>query len=138
MPVVTRRFFMTLLMLAAGHSLASEPIINLSVSGEVAPGVYGRVDIGNSPPPQVVYTRPIVVIQQGAPVHAGPVYLHVPPGHAKKWSKHCHKYNACAQPVYFVKSVEYESGAKKRGSEKSHGKENGKGKGKENGKGNNK
>ena len=34
---------------------------------------------------------------------SGPLYLHVPPGHAKKWSQHCARYNACNRPVYFVK-----------------------------------
>jgi hypothetical protein len=34
----------------------------------------------------------------------------VPPGHAKKWSKHCREYNACDREVYFVKSEEYEPG----------------------------
>ena len=27
----------------------------------------------------------------------------MPPGQAKKWSKHCGRYNACGRPVYFVK-----------------------------------
>jgi hypothetical protein len=39
-----------------------------------------------------------------------PIYLHVPPGHAKNWRKHCHEYHACGRPVYFVKSAEYEPG----------------------------
>src|SRR2546425_10235251 len=33
---------------------------------------------------------PVVVAE---PVQ--PIYLHVPPGHAKHWRKHCHEYNAC-------------------------------------------
>jgi hypothetical protein len=33
--------------------------------------------------------------------------LRVPPGHAKHWSKHCHKYGACGQPVYFVEESWY-------------------------------
>jgi hypothetical protein len=36
--------------------------------------------------------------------------MHVPPGHARDWSKHCRKYDACGVPVYFVKSREYEPG----------------------------
>ena len=36
-----------------------------------------------------------------------PVYMHVPPGHAKDWGKHCRKYNACGQPVYFVEDRWY-------------------------------
>ena len=33
--------------------MAGEPTIHVSVGGEVAPGVYGRVDFGNAPPPPV-------------------------------------------------------------------------------------
>jgi hypothetical protein len=48
----------------------------------------------------VVRHAPVGVVYQ-------PVYLHVPPGHAKHWSKHCSKYNACGHPVYFVKDGWY-------------------------------
>jgi hypothetical protein len=104
------------ILLFAQAASASAANVSVSVAGEVAPGVYGRVDIGNTPPP-LVYPQPVVIMKQARP--AAPVYLHVPPGHAKKWDKHCHKYNACSQPVYFVKSAEYESGHKGR-KEKKH------------------
>lgn len=81
--------------------------LRVIVASEIAPGVYGRVEIGNAPPPPLVYPKPVIVVAQPSGQPARPVYLHVPPGHAKKWSKHCHKYNACGQPVYFVKSEEY-------------------------------
>ena len=29
----------------------------------------------------------------------------MPPGHAKKWGKHCHRYNACGRQVYFVQET---------------------------------
>lgn len=83
---------------------ASDVNFGVSVGGEVAPGVYGQVNIGNTRP-ALVYAQPMVIVQPGRPM--APVYMHVPPGHAKKWSKHCHKYNACNRPVYFVKSAEY-------------------------------
>jgi len=87
--------------------------VRVTISGEVAPGVYGRVDFGSRPPPPLVYPQPVVVVRQArAPA---PVYLHVPPGHAKNWSKHCSKYDACNRPVYFVKSAEYEPGYKHPG-----------------------
>ena len=38
----------------------------------------------------------------------GPIYLRVPPGHQKEWKKHCHAYNACGRPVYFVRDDWYE------------------------------
>jgi hypothetical protein len=37
-----------------------------------------------------------------------PIYLHVPPGHAKNWRKHCREYNACGERVYFVQNDWYE------------------------------
>jgi hypothetical protein len=33
----------------------------------------------------------------------------VPPGHEKHWSKHCGKYGACGQPVYFVREDWYQA-----------------------------
>ena len=92
--------------------LAAAQDVRVTISGEVAPGVYGRVDIGSRPPP-LVFPQPVVVVRQArAPA---PIYLHVPPGHAKNWSKHCRKYDACNRPVYFVKSAEYEPGYKHPG-----------------------
>jgi hypothetical protein len=79
------------------------------ISSDVQPGVYGRVDIGGAPPPLLVYPEPVVVVRQPQSVQVQPLYLHVPPGHAKHWSKHCREYDACGLPVYFVKSAEYES-----------------------------
>jgi hypothetical protein len=79
------------------------------ISGEVLPGVYGRVQVGNIPPP-VVYVRPVIIASQPRRTPLTPIYLHVPPGHARNWSKHCSHYHACSQPVYFVKSAEYEPG----------------------------
>ena len=99
------------MIIGAGHALAQD--VRVTISGEVAPGVYGRVDIGSGPRPPLVYPQPVVVVRQArAPA---PVYLHVPPGHARNWSKHCKKYDACSRPVYFVKSAEYEPGYKHPG-----------------------
>ncbi|MBC7918210.1 MAG: hypothetical protein H7Y28_10425 [Rhodoferax sp.] len=67
------------------------------------PGVYGRIDIGNFPQPRFVNTQPIVIVQPQHYVQQQPVYLYVPPGHQKNWRKHCNRYNACGQPVYFVR-----------------------------------
>ena len=79
---------------------------NVGVSVSVnQPGVYGRIDIGNVPtPPVLVYRQPVIIAPpQQVVVQQQPIYLHVPPGHAKNWRKHCGKYNACGQPVYFVR-----------------------------------
>jgi hypothetical protein len=113
MPFAIRTLSALLWLVAAGSSLASDAYVGASISGQVAPGVYGRIDIGNAAPPPVVYVKPVVAVRTPS-YSGGPVYLHVPPGHAKNWSKHCHKYNACAQPVYFVKSAEYEPARKNK------------------------
>lgn len=112
-----------LLSLASLHVVAGEPIINISVGGEIAPGVYGRVDFGNAPPPPVLYPQPVIIAQPVQRVAMQPLYLHVPPGHAKNWGKHCQRYDACGRPVYFVKSSEYEP---REGKGKGHGKGHGK------------
>jgi hypothetical protein len=67
------------------------------------PGVYGRIEIGSAPPPPVLYPQPVIIARPAVVVAPQPpMYLYVPPGHAKNWGKHCHKYNACARQVYFV------------------------------------
>lgn len=83
---------------------ASDVNFGVSVGGEVAPGVYGRVNIGNTHP-TLVYAQPVVIMPPPHPMR--PIYMNVPPGHAKNWAKHCRHYNACNQPVYFVKTAEY-------------------------------
>jgi hypothetical protein len=120
-----------LLAAASGAALAADVGVSISVG---QPGFYGRIDIGNAPPPVVLYPQPVIVqpVRVVQPVPVQPVYLHVPPGHAKDWSKHCHKYDACSRPVYFVKNDWYDHVYVPH-YEKEHGR--GKGKGKGNGKG---
>jgi hypothetical protein len=72
------------------------------------PGFYGRLDIGDFPQPQLIYTRPIVIERSGGYGSRQPVYLRVPPGHEKHWGKYCHEYSACGQPVYFVRDNWYQ------------------------------
>src|SRR5215468_10945874 len=90
--------------IATAPSLAADVGVSVSVG---QPGFYGHIDIGNFPQPQVVYPRPVVIKQVPVAVVPQPIYLHVPPGHAKNWRKHCHKYDACQQPVYFVRDDWY-------------------------------
>ncbi len=71
------------------------------------PGFYGSIDIGGYPQPQLLYPQPVVIQQVPAGVVQEPMYLNVPPGQAKHWSKHCGKYNACGRPVYFVQNSWY-------------------------------
>ena len=67
------------------------------------PGVYGRVDLGQYPQPQLVAPQPVLIAPPPpAMPPPEPVYLWVPPGHRMHWEKHCHEYHACGHPVYFV------------------------------------
>lgn len=80
---------------------------DIGVSLNVAtPGVYGQITIGGGlPPPEVLMPQPVVAVPAPVVVSAPPpepLYLHVPPGYEKHWGKHCHEYNACGRPVYFV------------------------------------
>ena len=93
------------------------------------PGVYGRIELGNFSPPPVLYAQPVIIRQPTVVVQQAPMYLYVPPGHAKNWGKHCGRYNACARQVYFVQ----ESWVEERYEER-HGKGKGKNKNKNKGK----
>ena len=50
---------------------------NVIISGEIKPGVYGRVEIGNAPLPVLVYPEPVVIVRESRV--GQPVYLHVLP-----------------------------------------------------------
>jgi hypothetical protein len=109
---------------AANCAEAQNVSVNAVITGEVVPGVYGQVVLGNRPPPPVLYQQPMIVqppdvVVGGPPVE--PLYLHVPPGHARNWRKHCHEYRACNRPVYFVRSAEYEPGFDRDRWEREHG-----------------
>lgn len=94
-----KRLLLTLSMCAlAAPALALDVNVNVNLG---QPGYYGTLDPSGYGTPRLIY--PDVRIAQplhGAP--GAPMYLRVPPGHAKHWGKNCHKYNACHRPVYFV------------------------------------
>jgi hypothetical protein len=83
-------------------ALAADVGVSVSIG---QPGFYGRLDIGDYPQPQVIYRQPMMI--ERAPMDRPPVYLRVPPGHAKHWSKHCREYNACGERVFFVQDNWY-------------------------------
>jgi len=74
---------------------------------EGAPEYYGEVDIKAVPDPWLVYEQPVVIEPNAASAKAAPIYLYVPGDHHRRWFKHCHDYNACDLPVYFVKENWY-------------------------------
>ena len=96
--------FTIMIILFAVSAQAADVGVSVSVG---QPGFYGRIDIGNFPQPELIYARPVVIRPVPAGVVYQPLYVHVPPGHEKHWSKHCSKYNACGQPVYFVRDRWY-------------------------------
>ena len=100
-----------LLFLLVAAFACSAVEVRVIIGTDIRPGEYGRVDFRGAPPTPVVYTEPKVIYRQPRGAQLQPVYLHVPPGHAKDWGKHCRKYGACNVPVYFVKSSEYEAKA---------------------------
>jgi hypothetical protein len=77
-----------------------------TLGGLGEPG-YGQIDIHKFPKPAVVNADPVVVRQPDGNVAGDPVYLRVPPEHAKDWRNHCQKYNACDQRVYFIEETWY-------------------------------
>lgn len=78
--------------------------VGVSISiGE--PGYYGRLDINDYPPPQVIYQQPIAI--ERVPMDRPPIYLRVPPGYARHWDRHCREYHACDERVFFVQDNWY-------------------------------
>ncbi|HZR36033.1 MAG TPA: hypothetical protein VFA75_11695 [Nevskia sp.] len=98
----------TLILAALGAALVpaiAAAQVGVSVNiGE--PGFYGQINIGDLPQPQVIYSQPVVV-DRVPESYGPPLYLRVPPGHAKHWAKHCAEYNACGHQVYFVRDDWY-------------------------------
>ena len=123
--------FGLLAVLVGAQAMAAEVGVSISV-GE--PGFYGRIDIGSFPKPQLILTSPVIITPVAVGVVRHPIYLHVPPGHAKDWGKHCRKYSACSEQVYFVHDSWYNNvyvpqHRERRGkANKSKDKGNGKGK----------
>lgn len=101
-----RFLFATVLITATFNVPALAADVGVSVSiGQ--PGFYGRIDIGDYPypPPQLIYRQPRVI--ERIYVEREPIYMRVPPGHAKNWRKYCHQYGACGERVYFVQDNWY-------------------------------
>ncbi len=89
-------------VLLCGAAL-SAMAVNVSVSVH-QPGVYGRIILGG-PVPQAgwVAPQPVIVVPPPVVVAREPIYLYVPPVHARNWARYCYRYNACSQPVIFVR-----------------------------------
>src|SRR5712691_2266227 len=122
-----RMLAVTLCAAAAAPAFAADVGVSVEIS---QPGVYGRIDIGRFPTPQVIVPQPVIILPGavvGSPVQ--PIYMWVPPGHRKDWAKHCAQYRACGVPVYFVRHDWYEREVRgpreHRGDNRERGREKG-------------
>jgi hypothetical protein len=104
-----KKLLLLLTLAAMAGAASANPDVGVSVSVS-QPGVYGRVDIGRVPsPPVLMRPQPVIIVPGPVAVQPPePIYMHVPPGHSRNWRKHCRRYNACGQPVYFVRDDWYQ------------------------------
>ena len=78
-----KRYLFAALLGAAAPAMATDVGVSISVG---QPGFYGQIDIGNMPRPVVLYPQPVVIQPVRVVQPVQPIYLHVPPGHAKNWA----------------------------------------------------
>jgi hypothetical protein len=101
------RFFLTASSILAAFLTLTFGNANAGVSISLGePGFFGRIDIGNAPPPRVIYEEPIIV--RRVKTWYPPIYLRVPRHHRDNWYRYCDSYGACGRPVYFVDDSWYE------------------------------
>ena len=94
----------TILAFALAAGVAGTAVAQTSISiGINQPGVYGRVTIGDVPPPALVLPQPVIIERAPVVVQRAPIYLYVPAAHQQNWRQYCGRYSACNQPVYFVR-----------------------------------
>lgn len=96
-----KKLIVSVLCLWSASAVWAQTNVGVSI-GIHQPGVYGRIEIGDAPRPRLVQPQPVIIVQQPQYVERRPIYLYVPPAHQSDWGRHCGRYNACGQPVYFV------------------------------------
>ncbi len=103
---ITRCFIgIAVYLITFSHAMATDPGASIRIG---QPGFYGEIQLGDYfPLPELIYPEPVIINNPIAHVGQQPVYLHVPPGHAKQWQRFCLHYNACNRPVYFVRENWY-------------------------------
>ena len=62
-----------LLLGLAGNVAWAQNYVNATVDGQLAPGVYGRIQIGNGGPPPLIYTEPVIIQRPPVAVHRSPI-----------------------------------------------------------------
>ena len=94
------QIFLIGLLFIFSNTSYSQVFFNATVGSEFSPGVFGQLNVGNAPPPPVIYTQPMV----GGPSVYGapPMYVYAPIEEIQNWGYFCGKYSACGMPVYFI------------------------------------
>jgi len=111
---LARTLLPLLLLTLSGGARAQDVGVAISVG---QPGFYGRIELGPDAGlrPQLVYSQPVWAErtheqehrQAFGPAFAEPMYLYVPPDHARHWRRYCAFYQACRRPVFFVQERWY-------------------------------
>lgn len=97
-----KKIIAIVLAVGAAGSAAAQTSVGVSI-GINQPGVYGRINIGDVPPPALILPQPMIIAPPRVAVQRAPIYLYVPPAHQQDWGRYCGRYSACGQPVYFVR-----------------------------------
>ena len=118
MKSLIRTLFVGAALVAAGVPALAQTNVSINIG---QPGFYGRIDLGDFGQPPVVYAERPVIVREVRHVRSEPVYLRVPPGHRKNWSRHCGRYNACGRPVMFVRDDWYTNTYAPRYRDRHHG-----------------
>jgi len=102
-----RFLFAAVIIASSAPAFAGDVSVSIGFN---QPGLYGQINIGDQPRPQVIYAQPVVIQRPPVAVEMvpEPIYLHVPPGHERHWRRHCAEYDACGRPVYFVRHDWYQ------------------------------
>jgi hypothetical protein len=103
---------------AAAFPALAQSNVSISVG---QPGFYGQVNIGDFAPQPMLYAPQPVIVRPMPQYAAEPIYLRVPPGHRRHWSRFCGRYNACGRPVLFVRDDWYTNTYVPRYREHFHG-----------------
>ena len=97
---MTKTILALVLAIGAVGTATAQTSVSIGIN---QPGVYGRINIGDVPPPALYRSEPVIITPPRGVVERRPIYLYVPPTQQQNWHRYCGQYSACGQPVYFVR-----------------------------------
>jgi len=97
---MTKTILALVLAIGAVGTATAQTSVSIGIN---QPGIYGRINIGDVPPPALYRSEPVIITPPRVVVERQPVYLYVPLTQEQNWRRYCGQYNACGQPVYFVR-----------------------------------